>query len=95
VHTLELKAGKVIHYLFSYSKTLHKTGFLDAEEMAQELRALPALSWDLGSTPNTNMTLHNLTSVSGDLMPSSSFGGHCTHMVHRHTRRQNTHTHKK
>lgn len=36
------------------------------------------------------------TLVPQDPTPSSSFHGHCTHMVNRHTRRQNAnaHTHK-
>lgn len=31
--------------------------------------------------------------IPGDPTPSSDLCGHCTHVVHRHTRKQNTYTH--
>lgn len=34
-----------------------------------------------------------VTSVKGELMLSSTFHGHCTHKVYRHTCRQNIHAH--
>lgn len=46
-----------------------------AREIAQRLRALNALPEDLGSIPSTHM-------VPGDLIPSSGFCGHQSHMQH-------------
>jgi hypothetical protein len=42
------------------------------------------------------MEAHNrlLTPVSGDLASSSDLCGHCMHMVHKHTCRQNGYTQK-
>lgn len=55
------------------------------------LRATFALAEDLGSVPRTHMVANShlyVTSVSGILLPGA-------HVVHRHTGRQNTHTHRK
>lgn len=57
-------------------------------EAAHWLRALAALgshhprgSWTIISNPSAV-----------DLMPSSGLNRYCAHMVHRHARKQNTHT---
>jgi hypothetical protein len=34
-----------------------------------------------------------VTPVTGNLIPSSGFCGHCMNMIHRNTSRQKTHTH--
>lgn len=67
-----------------------------AGETVQWLRALTAaLIEDLGSVPKTNIAAHNyLTSVSGEgLMLSSDHHAHKAYHVHRHSCRQDTHTH--
>lgn len=51
-------------------------------EMAQQPRALAALAEDPGSVSSTLMV------PTTDRMPASGLCGHCTHTVHRYTRRQ-------
>jgi hypothetical protein len=58
--------------------------------MAQWLRALAAFPEDTGSSLSTHMAVHN--PVSENLVPFSGLQEHCTHIVHRHTCRQNIHT---
>lgn len=50
----------------------------------------------LGSNPSTHTgsSQPSETSVPGDLMPFSTLLRPCTHVVHGHACRQNTHTHK-
>jgi hypothetical protein len=57
--------------------------------MAQGLRALTILAEDLGLIPCACMA----SLVPEDLRPSSGLLELCTHMVHRHTCKQSTHSH--
>lgn len=58
--------------------------------MSQCLRALAALSEDVGSGPSTQVAVP--TVGNRDLITSSGLYGHCMHVVHVH--RQNIHIHK-
>jgi hypothetical protein len=63
-----------------------------AESLAQRLRALDALAYDL-LQPVVN-SQSSVTTVSGDMTPFSGFHGHCLVVVHIHKHRQNTYTYK-
>lgn len=57
------------------------TLIVGAGAMAQKLRALAALIWDLGSIPSTHLVVHNYLQLQvQDPMPSSDLYGHQTHM---------------
>jgi hypothetical protein len=61
--------------------------------MAQELSALTALPGDLSVIPRSDMVAHNCLTVPEDPTEDhSSIFRHCTHLVHRYTCKQNTHT---
>jgi hypothetical protein len=64
--------------------------------MAQRLRAFAVLMENLGSIPHNPQGSSQLsvTPVLGDPRSTSGFHRACIHMVHRHTGRQNTHTHQ-
>ena len=64
--------------------------------MAQQLRALAALPKDPGLHSNTHMVVPNnlSTLASWGLMLSSGVHEHCTSMVHLHTYRRSSHSHK-
>jgi hypothetical protein len=56
------------------------------------VRALAALSEDLGSISSTHVGSDlPVTPLLEDLMPSPGLQGNYTHMVYRHTGRQNIH----
>lgn len=60
--------------------------------MAHQLRAVVTLPQDLSSVQvNTEAQNYSKLEFLGDSMPSSSLQGHCTHVLHIHTCRQNTH----
>jgi hypothetical protein len=63
--------------------------------MAQWLRTLSALPEDQCLIPSIYMGTHIclLTPVPKGLVLSSGFCEHCTHVVHIHTCKQNTHMH--
>lgn len=61
--------------------------------MTRWLKALTALPVNPDSIPSTYMMAGN-DPIPGHLTSSSGLPGHCAHLVHRHTFRQNTHSHK-
>jgi len=70
--------------------------FVRKENWRRGLRALAAPWKDLVSAPSTAWHLTTTCiwlQFQGIWSPSSDLRGYCIHMVHRHTCRQNTHTH--
>jgi hypothetical protein len=88
----------ILDYMeFDISLSYASTAVIETEEMAQCFRALAALPVGSGlySQHPHNSSQLSVPPVPGDQKPSSDLHRYQAYAVHRHTCKQNIHTHKK